>query len=313
MAKKKIVVIGSSNTDMIVSVDQLPKPGETVLGGEFHTSPGGKGANQAVSAARAGGAVTFIARLGMDSWGDIAVAGFIKDRINVEYVIRDDAVPSGTALIFVSKKGQNCIAVAGGANNRLSGLDIEKAATAIATADLMVLQLETPLVTIQTAVVLAVQKGIPIILNPAPAQPLPDSILQHISALTPNETEAELLTGVKITDLKTAARAAGILLERGVKNVIITLGAKGAWVATKEGQRHVPGFRVKAIDATAAGDTFTGALSVALAEGRTSLQAVRFGHAAAALSVMKKGAQPSIPSRKEIEAFLQSHIAQKDA
>ena len=307
MKKRKIIVIGSSNTDMIVSVDHLPRPGETILGGEFHTSPGGKGANQAVSAARAGGAVTFVARLGKDSWGDLALAGFITDRIDVMHVVRDDSGPSGAALIFVSKKGQNCIAVAGGANNRLSGLDVEKAAPAIAAADFMVLQLETPLATVEAAISIAVEKGIPVILNPAPGQSLPNSILKHVSILTPNESEAELLTGIRISGLKAAARAAELLLRRGVRTVIITLGAQGAWVSTHEMQGHVPGFTVKAVDATAAGDTFNGALAVALAEGKPLLQAVRFGHAAAALSVMKKGAQLSIPRREEIEAFLQSH------
>jgi ribokinase len=310
MSKKKIVVIGSYNTDMILSVNHLPKPGETILGGEFNTSPGGKGANQAVSAARAGAAVTFIARLGKDILGDNARAGFIKDRIDVKHIIRDDSAPSGVALILVSKTGQNCIAVAGGANNRLSALDIEQSAPAITAADFIVLQLETPLKTVQAALKMAFQKDIPTILNPAPAQFLPDSILQHVSILTPNETEAELLTGMKITDLKSAARAAAILLKRGVQTVIITLGAKGAFVATKENQYHVPGYRVEATDTTAAGDTFTGALAVAAAEGKTCLQAVRFGHAAAALSAMKRGAQVSIPKRKEIEAFLQSQNKQ---
>lgn len=308
MAKKKIVVIGSFNTDMILSVDHLPRPGETIRGGKFHTSPGGKGANQAVSAARAGAFVTFIARLGKDGLGDNALAGLIKDRIDVKYIVRDDSTPSGIALILVSKDGENCIAVADGANNRLSASDVQKAAHAISAADFVVLQLETPLATVQAAVTIAVQKGVPIILNPAPAQPLPDSILQHISILTPNETEAKLLTGVPVTDQKSAARAATLLLNRGVRTVIITLGSKGAWVATKGEQRHVPGFKVKAVNATAAGDTFTAALAVASAEGKTCLEAVRFGHAAAALSVMKMGAQPSIPKRKEIDAFLQSHI-----
>jgi ribokinase len=304
MAKKKIVVVGSSNTDMIVSVAHLPKPGETILGGEFHSAAGGKGANQAVGAARAGGAVTFIARLGKDSWGDHALAGFIKDRIDVRHVIRDDATPSGVALIFVSPTGQNSIAVAGGANNRLSPSDIKKAAQAIADADILITQLETPLATIQATVTLAAKKGIPVILNPAPAQPLPDSILRHVSILTPNETEAELLTGIRVTNLKTAAQAAGLLLKRGVQTVIVTLGHNGAWVATKDIGQHVPGFKVKAVDATAAGDTFNGALAVALAEGKTLLEAVRFGNAAA-LSVTKKGAQPSVPSRKQIDIFLQ--------
>lgn len=305
VAKKRILVIGSSNTDMIVSLDHLPKPGETILGGEFRTAAGGKGANQAVGAARAGGAVTLIARLGRDSWGDRALAGLMKDRINVQHVIRDDSSPSGVALIFVSRTGENSIAVAGGANNRLSTSDIKKASPTIAAADLIVMQLETPLASVQAAVALAAQKGIPVILNPAPAQPLPSRLLQHISILTPNETEAELLTGTRVTDLKAAARAADLLLKRGVQTVILTLGARGAWVATTEIRQHVPGFKVKAIDTTAAGDIFNGALAVALAEGKPLLQAVRFGNAAAALSVTKKGAQMSAPKRADIDRFLQ--------
>jgi ribokinase len=304
MAKNKIVVIGSSNTDMIVSLDRLPQPGETVLGGDFQTSAGGKGANQAVSAARAGGDVTFIARLGQDSWGDKALAGFVQDHINVQHVIRDASSPSGVALIFVSRSGQNSIAVAGGANNRLSPSDIKKAARTIAAAAMIVLQLETPLETVAAAIALAAQKGVPVILNPAPAQHLPEDILRLISILTPNETEAELLTGIKIRHTKAAAKAAEFLLKKGVKTVIVTLGAKGAWLATQDIRQHIPGFQVKAVDATAAGDTFNGALAVALAEGQSLLQAVRFANAAAALSATKKGAQLSIPSRKQIDAFL---------
>jgi ribokinase len=306
MAKMKIVVLGSSNTDMIISVDRIPQPGETILGGEFSTAAGGKGANQAVAAARAGGAVTFIARLGKDSLGNQALAGWKKDRINVDHVVRDGASPSGVALIFVSKSGENSIAVAGGANNRLSPADVKHVGQVIMTADVFITQLETPLETVRAAVSLAAKKGIPVILNPAPAQPLPDALLKDVSILTPNETEAELLTKIKVTDQKTASLAAGVLLQRGVGTVILTLGARGAWVATKEGGELVPGFKVKAIDTTAAGDTFNGALAVALAEKKPLRQAVRFANAAAALSVTKRGAQPSAPRRSDIEKLLRT-------
>jgi ribokinase len=304
MAKSSIVVIGSSNTDMIIRLDRIPRPGETILGGEFVTAAGGKGANQAVGAARAGGQVTFIARVGQDMFGDQAVAGFRRDRINVDSVSRDRTAPSGVALIFVAKDGENSIAVAGGANARLSPADVKKAKAAIASASVLVMQLETPLETVQAAAELAARAGVRVILNPAPAQPLPDRLLQLVSILTPNETEAELLTGIAVTDEATAAKAAEKLRARGVETVILTLGARGAFVATASLKELVLGFEVKAVDTTAAGDVFNGALAVALGEGRALLEAVRFANAAAAISVTRVGAQPSAPQRNEIEALL---------
>jgi ribokinase len=304
MAQSHIVVVGSSNTDMIIKMDRIPRPGETIIGGEFFTAAGGKGANQAVGAARAGGRVTFIARVGDDSFGEQAIAGFAKDGIDVSHIVRDPVSPSGVALIFVGNDGENSIAVASGANGKLSPKDVLAAKGAFAGAGALVMQLETPLETIQTAAELAAQSGVRVILNPAPAQPLPNSLLQRVSILTPNEIEAERLTGIKVTNLETAAQAAEVLLKRGVQTVILTLGSQGAWLASAEIKRHVPGFKVEAVDTTAAGDIFNGALAVALVEGRALLDAVRFANAAAALSVTRRGAQPSAPKRTEIDALL---------
>jgi len=303
---RSIVVVGSSNTDMIIRVPRIPRAGETLLGGEFLTAAGGKGANQAVGAARAGGKVAFIARVGRDAFGDQAIAGLLRDGIDVSRVFRDKLTPSGVALIFVAQDGENSIAVAGGANAKLSPSDVKKAAGVIRSGAFLVAQLETPLATVSAAVEMAVKAGVPVILNPAPARPLPNSLLERISILTPNETEAELLTGIKVTDAAAAAKACSKLRSRGVGIVILTLGERGAFLADANGQRLVPGFKVKTVDSTAAGDIFNGALSVALAEGKAVFDAVRFANAAAALSVTRLGAQPSAPSRADIEKFIRS-------
>lgn len=302
--RPSIVVVGSSNTDMIVRLDRIPRPGETMLGGEFATAAGGKGANQAVGAARAGGRVTLVARVGRDVFGDRALAGFEKDRIDVSLVARDRTAASGVALIFVAKDGENSIAVASGANANLAPADVQRAASAILGADVLVMQLETPLATVQAAADIAFKASVPVILNPAPARPLPDRLLRRVSLLTPNETEAELLTGVKVTGRESAARAAAALRALGVGRVIVTLGRRGAFVSSGAGQQLVPGFKVKAVDTTAAGDVFNGALAVALGEGRALVEAVRFANAAAALSVTRVGAQPSAPRRAEIDRLL---------
>jgi len=299
--KPSIIVVGSSNTDMIIRVPHLPRPGETVLGGQFLTAAGGKGANQAVAAARAGGAVTFLARVGQDLFGDQAIRGFIADGINVDQVKQDRSSPSGVALIFVAQKGQNSIAVALGANALLSTGDVRRARAAFRKAHVLLTQLETPLPTVLAACRLARAHGLTVILNPAPARPLSAALLKLVTILTPNESEAEVLTGIRVTSRCTAARAAQTLLRRGVQTVIITLGEQGAFVATADTAELIPAFRVKPVDTTAAGDVFNGALAVALGEGRPLMEAVRVANAAAALSVTRPGAQPSAPRRREIE------------
>jgi len=304
----KIVVVGSSNTDMIVKVPRIPRPGETILGGKFSTAAGGKGANQAVAAARAGGQVTFIARVGDDMFGQQALRGFEADGIDVQYVKTDPSEPSGVALIFVDEKGENSIAVASGANACLSPQDVDEAAAAIRSADILLMQLETPLATVQRAAEIARAAGVKVILNPAPAMPLDDALLANLTIITPNESEAELLTGVAVTDTASAEAAAKALLDRGVEVAIITLGSKGALLKTSKLTKVIPGFKVTAVDATAAGDVFNGSLAVALAEGKALEEAVRFANAAAALSVTKLGAQPSIPKREEIERLIKMEI-----
>jgi ribokinase len=300
----RIIVVGSSNTDMIIRLDRIPKPGETVLGGTFATAAGGKGANQAVAAARAGGAVTFVARIGQDMFGEEALTGFRQDGITVEYVTRDASIPSGVAMIFVAENGENSIAVAGGANARLSPTDVNRASQEFAGSSALLMQLETPLETVQAAAELAAQVGVRVILNPAPARALPDELLRLVSILTPNETEAEMLTGVKVMDEAAASEAADRLLARGVNTVILTLGARGAFVANAATRQLVPGFKVEPVDTVAAGDVFNGSLAVALGERRPLLESVRFANAAAAISVTRPGAQPSVPKRPEIERML---------
>lgn len=305
--KPPLVVVGSSNTDMILRLDRLPRPGETRLGGAFALAAGGKGANQAVAAARAGGRVTFVACVGRDLFGNQALAGFRRDGLDTRWVRRDRTAPSGVALIFVARNGENCIAVASGANAHLTPADVHRARAAITRAAAVLLQLESPLPTVQVAAALAHGAGVRVMLNPAPARPLPDALLRRVTWLTPNETEAEALTGVPVRGERAAARAAERLLARGVEAVILTLGKRGAFVAAGELRQRVPGFRVRAVDTVAAGDVFNGALAVALGEGRPLLEAVRFANAAAALSVTRPGAQPSAPRRAEIERFLAVH------
>lgn len=299
----KITVIGSSNTDMIIKVPRIPRPGETILGGLFSTAAGGKGANQAVAASRAGGNVTFIARIGSDILGDQALKGFQNDLIDTKYVFRDTDAPSGTALIFVDETGENSIAVASGANAKLSPKDIENAKDAIISADILLMQLETPLETIMAAAWLASKNSVKVILNPAPAQQLPDALLRNIDILTPNENETELLTDIPIIDSDTAEHGARVLIDRGVKTVIVTLGKQGALLVTKDSKQLFPVPDVEVVDTTAAGDVFNGAFAVALAETGSIEQSIKFANIAATLSVTRLGAQPSAPARKQIDTF----------
>ena len=305
--RPRIVVVGSTNVDMIVRIGRIPRPGETVLGGEFAMAAGGKGANQAVAAARAGGAVTFVSRVGRDAFGDRAVAALAEDGIAVGRMARDSALPTGVAFIFVGADGENSIAVASGANAGLGARDVTRAEAAISRADALLLSLEIPLDAVRTAARIAHKSGVPVILNPAPARPLPDELLGLISILTPNEGETEFLTGIRIDGDSAADRAAGRLLRRGVKRaVVITRGRRGAYVAGDGIRRRIPAFTVKAVDTTAAGDAFSGALAVALGESRPLPDAVRFAAAAAAISVTRLGAQPSVPRRPDIDRFLEA-------
>jgi ribokinase len=304
---KNILVIGSSNTDMIIKMKKMPKPGETVIGGKFSTAAGGKGANQAVAAARAGGNVQFIGRVGSDIFGETALKGFIQDGLNVDHIIKDTIEPSGVALIFVDENAENSIAVASGANGALSPQDIKDCEHIISSAEILLLQLETPVDTIETAAKIAAKNNVKVILNPAPAQKLSKDLLKNISIITPNETEAELLVGFPITNEKDAESAAKILMELGIKIVIVSLGSKGAFVLSDTFCGVVPAFSVKAIDTTAAGDVFNGAIAVGLSEGKNIKDAVVFANAAAALSVTKMGAQTSAPRREEIDKFILSN------
>lgn len=301
---KKIVVIGSSNTDMIIKIDRIPARGETVIGGRFSTAPGGKGANQAVAAARAGGDVAFVARVGNDMFGQEALAGFINEGIDVTYVTTDTEAPSGIACIIVDENGENSIAVASGANASLSPGDIACAHDSITSADILIMQLEIPIETVVAAAKIAHENGVKVILNPAPAQALSEDILKTVSILTPNESETELLTGISIQTEDDARNATEVLLGRGVETVLVTLGANGVIVATGDQFDKIPAFKVNPVDTTAAGDVFNGALAVALAEGKELAGAVMFANAAAAISVTRLGAQPSAPTRREVDEFL---------
>ncbi len=302
-----ILVVGSSNTDMVIRVSRIPKPGETVLGGEFTMAPGGKGANQAVAAARAGGRVTFVARVGDDVFGERALANFQADGLDTRFVFRTPGAPSGIALINVDGRGENSISVASGANALLSVGDIEKADEAFSVADIVLLQLESPMEAVRAAAKKARDRGVPVILNPAPARPLDDDLLSLIAVLTPNELEAEFLTGIPVRDESGAREAAIRLRARGVVAVVITLGERGAYASSPEFEGLVPAFKVDPVDTTAAGDIFNGALAVALAEKVPMEHALRFASAAAALSVTRPGAQPSAPTRAEIGAFLSAN------
>jgi ribokinase len=303
MRKPRIVVVGSSNTDMVIRADRIPSAGETILGGEFLMAAGGKGANQAVAAARLGGDVTLVARLGTDVFGDEALAGFRREGINTDYVVRDANSPSGVALILVDREGENVISVAPGANARLTAEDVLRAEPVIKGADAVLLQLEIPLETVTSAAKLARQSGVTVILNPAPAFKLDPDLLSCVDVLTPNQTETELLTGLPILDPASLATAGEELRRQGVTRVIITMGASGSFLLGDGKAMSVETIKVQAVDTTASGDAFNGALAVALAEGRETVDAVRFANLAGALAATRLGAQPSLPTRAELAQF----------
>ncbi|RZS95303.1 ribokinase [Cecembia calidifontis] len=298
--KPKILVIGSANMDMVIQSDHFPVPGETIIGGDFSLIPGGKGANQAVAAARLGGDVCFITRLGEDIFGSQNLLNFQKEGIDTSYIHQIPEVPSGVALITVDKSGENTIIVAPGANAHLTVGDMKASEQRFEETELILLQLEIPLETVVAAAALGNKLGKKVLLNPAPAQKLPDKLYRYLQLITPNETEAEFLTGIAIDGEASAEKAAKFFIERGVQDVIITLGSKGAYLHSSNFKGILPTSKVTAKDTTAAGDTFNGALAVALGKGLPIKDAVNFAMKAATLSVQRMGAQTSIPYIHEL-------------
>lgn len=296
----KILVIGSSNTDMIVKTTRFPLPGETILGGNFFMFPGGKGANQAVAAARLGGAVRFICKVGGDIFGQKAIDGFLEEKIDIKYCIRAPDLASGVALIIVNEAGENEIVVASGANNQLSTSDIADSLAAITESEIILMQLETPLETVEYAIKKAAKAGKKVVLNPAPAQFIAPELYSYLYLITPNETETEILTGVKVFNVETVKKAAQILLDHGVQNIIITMGSQGAFFKNVVEELFIPAKNVKAVDTTAAGDVFNGALVVAISNGHSWKEAITFANNAAAISVTRMGAQVSAPYLTEL-------------
>lgn len=303
-AEARIVVVGSSNMDLVVKSSRIPVVGETILGGDFLMVPGGKGANQAVAAARLGAHVHFVARLGDDMFGRRSLENFKDAGVDTTHVTLSAEAPSGVALIMVDAHGNNVIVVASGANALLSPDDVHKAESDIASAGAVVTQLESPLETVQAAAQLAHAAGVPFVLDPAPAQPLGPELLKLVDVLTPNETEAQILTGIEVTDEASGRAAAEELLSAGVKTVILTMGAQGFLLVNREKVEFVNAREVVAVDSTAAGDAFTGSLAVGMAQGQSLSEAGAFANCVAALSVTRMGAQPSMPTRQEVGDFM---------
>ena len=300
-----IVVVGSLNMDLVVRMPQIPRPGETLLGGEFKTFPGGKGANQAVAAARLGANVTMIGCVGADAFGQEMRNTMIAEEIDTTYVLVHPETSTGVALIQVDKKGQNSIAVASGANFQLTAADVEKAMQSIGKFDVLVMPLETPLETIYTAAKIASHLGAKVLLNPAPAQVLDPDLLELVDVLLPNEHEVALMAG--LPPLESAADAkigAEKLLSLGVKKLLVTMGGQGAVLFDGKTETQISAYQVQAVDTTAAGDCFVGALAVGLCEGRSIADSADFASAAAAISVTREGAQPSLPRREEVIQFM---------
>jgi ribokinase len=299
-----VTVVGSFNFDLVVRTPRIPAPGETILGGPFYMGPGGKGANQAVAAARLGARVNMVVKLGMDTFGDIAAQSMKDEGINPEFILRTDETHTGTGTIVLDADGENMIVVAPGANMLLQPSDVDKASAAIAQSSILLVQLEVPMVTVRHAVDRARGAGVQVLLNPAPGRVLADDLLARIDVLTPNETEAQIITGLPVGSVEEAERAAIDLLTRGVGAVVVTLGAQGAMIADESGPRHAPGISVNVVDTTGAGDAFSGALAVALAEGADLDAAVQFANVAAALQVARMGTAPAMPYRAEVEEAL---------
>ncbi|MCK4502978.1 MAG: ribokinase, partial [Desulfuromonadales bacterium] len=298
--------IGSSNMDLVAKSPRIPVKGETILGDDFFTVPGGKGANQAVAAAKLGNEVCLVAKLGTDMFAQQSLDNFQKVGVDTEYITQTEKAPSGTALIIVDSEGNNCIVVVPGANHELCNQDLEAAKSMIQSSGAVVCQLEIPISTVEFAAELAVKNNVPFILDPAPAptQKLPAQLLAKVDILTPNETEAEILSGIKVKDEQSASEACKVLLGYGVKTVILTMGSKGFLLATGEEEVLVPQIKVDAVDSTAAGDAFTGSLACFVAQGKPIIEAAKLANYVAALSVTKMGAQPSMPTRESVNDFI---------
>lgn len=305
METAKLVVLGSINADHILNINQFPQPGETVIGQQYKVAFGGKGANQAVAAGRSGADIAFIACVGADDIGERIRQQLATDRIDTQPIEAIADSTTGVALIFVNAEGENVIGIDAGANAAVTPDYLNRYRQRVIDADALLMQLESPLETVIAAAKLAKQHQTQVILNPAPACELPEELLAMIDMITPNETEAQRLTGIAVNNDADAERAANILHDKGIGCVIITLGSRGVWLSENGKGKLVPGFKVKAVDTIAAGDTFNGALVTALLEGKVMSDAVRFAHAAAAIAVTRPGAQPSVPWREEIDAFLQ--------
>lgn len=303
MSAKHIVVVGSSNMDLVAKAPRIPVVGETLTGTDFFMLPGGKGANQAVAAAKLGADVIFVAKLGKDVFASKSLENFKSVNINTKHIEQLEGVPSGIAIIAVDDNGENIIIVVPGANGKLMPADVDKAESDIASAAIVLCQLEVPIETVEQAAKIANKNNVPFILDPAPARALGDELLGMVDIIKPNETEAEILTGVKVTDEASAGKAADVLLAKGIGTVIITLGEKGLMLATKDGKEMIANNKVEAVDSTAAGDAFTGSLAYGLANGQSLRDAAVYANMVAAISVTRLGAQSSMPTKEEVDAF----------
>jgi ribokinase len=300
----RIVIVGSLNMDLVVRCPHIPQPGETVIGGELNSIPGGKGANQAVAAARLGAQVDMVGRLGNDSFADRLLENLESAGVSTDHVRRDVEVATGVALIVVDDQGENSIVVASGANMRMTTKDIASAKEAISTADVLLLQLEVPLDVVTRAAQIAKDHQVTVILNPAPAKPLPDELLKLVDVLVPNESETALLTGLVTDSQAELTKAAGELLNFGINSVVITLGGRGAMLAKPDRQEVYEAFNVQPVDTTAAGDAFSASLAVAIGRGESLPNAIRWANSAGALTTLRFGAQTSLPSQDEVARLL---------
>ena len=297
-----IIVVGSLNADLVVRTPRFPQPGETISGEDLQIIPGGKGANQAVAAARQGTPTAMVGRVGNDSFGPELIGNLKQNGVDTSHVQVDSESATGTAIIVVDEKGQNSIVLSPGGNGRVTPADLDN--LSFADASLLLLQLEIPVAAVLAAVKRAKESGLRVLLNPAPARPLPEELLSLPDFIVPNESELSLLTELPVQDIPSAEKAAKTLLERGIQNVIVTLGANGALIVNRELTKHIPSFKVDVVDTTAAGDAFIGGFASALLQNKSMEEAVQYGCACGALAATKFGAQPSLPTKEEVETFL---------